>query len=242
MSTKSFENFGKLAHELSDHTIIAGRSKLQKDAEKNILNDIIKKIDLRSTDSLLEIGCGAGNLLIPLSFITNSVAGVDHHHCIDKLLSRFPQGDNVSLISGDFLNVKIDENYDKILCYSVLHYLSDRENVFNFIDKALLHLSPGGRALFGDVPNYSTKQRFLSSSYGKEFDKKWRESIKTNGQNEAAIPTLAEDDQMVCFDDSLVLDILMRYREMGFHAYLLSQPSYLSFGCTREDILIVKVK
>ena len=88
MSKKSFEYFGRLSRHLDDPTLIAGRYAFQKPAEKKILFDVIRKLRLENRDSLLEIGCGVGNLLIPLSFIVDKVTGIDHPDCLDKLETR----------------------------------------------------------------------------------------------------------------------------------------------------------
>jgi len=53
MGRISFENYGKRAKILKDYTCIAGRFSLQKDAEKNILPDIVKKLTFNSNDNCL---------------------------------------------------------------------------------------------------------------------------------------------------------------------------------------------
>jgi len=40
--------------------------------------------------------------------------------------------------------------------------------------------------------------------------------------------------------DSEILEILARYRDRGFHVYLLPPPPDLPFGRMREDILIIR--
>src|SRR5208283_3546843 len=124
MSRISFENFGKFAELLDEYTVISGRYLIQGESERRITGDILKKLELQPGDSVLEIGCGAGNLLIPISFLVGEITGIDHESCIRRLKARFPEGNNVSLIAGNFLDVSLDKKYEKILCYSVLHYLS----------------------------------------------------------------------------------------------------------------------
>ena len=74
----------------------------------------------------------------------------------------------------------MDETFDVILAYSVLHYLLDEEEVTKFIDKTLNMLKPGGRALFGNIPNTSTKQRFINSKHGKRFLENSYRKMKKN--------------------------------------------------------------
>lgn len=243
MSQITFENYGRMAEALSDFILAAGRYPIQRTAEKAVLMDIVRKLDLSGEDRFLDVGCNVGNLLIPLSFIAGSVLGVDHIGCVQRLERRFPFADNVQLRSGNFLDLAFEDRYDKILIYSVLHYLSDATEVFAFVEKAVSLLAPGGKALLGDLPNISHKKRFLESPHGRQFQIEWQRQI-------AAQPVLSEteeldlpkDNELVEFNDRLILQIVGRLRELGFHAYILPQPSHLPFGHSREDILIERTR
>lgn len=239
MSRASFENYGKKAKSLDSHTEISGRYQIQESAERNILFDVISKLDLKGNDTLLDIGCGIGNLLIPLSFVCKQVTGIDHASCIERLKQRIKGLRNIECISGNFFDLSMDIKVDKVLCYSVLHYLTDANEVLMFIDKVLKLLKPGGIALFGDIPNISTKQRFLKSKSGREFSKKWNKLIEEEkkSQNRVEIK-LVDEKTLVQFNDDLVLKILMDTRSKGFDSFILNQPPHLPFGYTREDILI----
>ncbi|MEI8309163.1 MAG: class I SAM-dependent methyltransferase [Verrucomicrobiota bacterium] len=239
MSRISYENYGELASRLMNTTLIAGRYGVQKEAERRIVADVYQKLKLEPRDSLLEIGCNVGNLLVPLSFLVARCSGIDHPACLAKLRTRHP-GENLDLIEGNFLDLQITDSFGKLLCYSVLHCIGQGE-LFPFIDKALALLTPGGRALFGDLPNASLKARFLASNVGKEFEKEWRGMlVKSTSQPSANPPGLEPDPDTASFDDDRLMEIVLRYRNLGFHVYLLPQPPDLPFGNTREDLLIVK--
>jgi len=240
MSRLTFENYGARARSLDNYTEIAGRYRIQKDAERSIVSDVISKLAIQVDDTLIDIGCGVGNLLIPLSFVCEQVTGIDHDGCIARLSSRLIDFKNVDLLVGNFLDVSVDRKFDKILCYGVLHCLVDAEEVIFFINKALDMLKPGGRALFGEIPNVSTKQRFLDSNSGKEFTEKWNRLIHNNTTEENDDLNLAKDESLVQFNDELMLRVLRETRANGYHSYVLSEPSHLPFGHTREDILIRK--
>jgi len=236
----ALENYGKLAYFLSDYTEISGRLLYQKQAEKNILADVLSKLQLSSSDSVLDIGCGPGNLLIPLSFFAHDITGIDHPTCVERLSERLSGSSNVNVAAGNFLDLRVDKKFTKILCYSVLQHLENRDQLFQFIDKALALLLPGGRALFGDVPNESAKKRFINSDEGQIFKQQWAQAIEAM-EGVQAERVYLERVKSLNFDDALVLEILRRYRSRGFHAYVLSQSSDLPFGNRREDILIVKL-
>jgi len=239
MSRISFENYGKKAKSLHSYTEIAGRYPIQESAERNIFLDVISKLEIKAQDKLLDIGCGSGNLTIPLSFVCEQITGIDHEACVGKLRSRYTNLYNTELLSGNFLDTSIDKKFDKILCYSVLQYLADAREVLLFVKKALNLLVPGGKVLFGDIPNTSTKNRFLDSRSGSKFSEEWNRSIRENKTGDTKID-IEEDNDVVKFDDELVLEILKQTRSIGYHSYVLAQSPRLPFGYTREDILVDK--
>ena len=245
MGRISFENYGKRAKLTKNFTIISGRYSIQKSAERLIFYDVKSKLNIEPNDTCLDIGCGPGNLLIPLSFLVNKITGIDHSDVIEKLQKRFSDLNNIELIKGNFLDLKMDKGFTKILVYSVLHCLEDQKEVLEFIDKANSLLTPGGKILFGDIPNISRKERFLSSHYGKEFLKEWN-SKRANSKNsdeieQSKLDRLPVDVNTVKFNDDFMLKIIKKLRKEGYHAYILPQHPELPFGYTREDILVEKI-
>jgi 2-polyprenyl-3-methyl-5-hydroxy-6-metoxy-1,4-benzoquinol methylase len=245
VSRISFENYGRRARKLADATLATARYTIQKAAQKRIVADVAAKLDLQPEDRLLEIGCGIGMLLVPLSFLVEQATGIDHRSCVQRLQRSFC-GENLRLVAGNFLDAKVRVQergalgFDKILCYSVLHYLSDEDEVFAVLDRALGLLEPGGRVLLGDLPNESLKERFLSSPAGRAFTKSWKKAqAKERAENGPELG-LPEDPRLVHFDDALVLKICADCRRRGFDAYILPQQGDLPFGHTREDLLIVR--
>lgn len=245
MGRISFENYGERAKLSNNYTVIAGRYSIQKEAEKYIFLDVISKLNINPKDKCLDIGCGAGNILIPLSFLVKEITGIDHSLVIEKLKKRFPNSNKIKLISGNFLDLKIDKIYNKILVYSVLHYLADEKEVLEFIDKTVSLLAPGGKILFGDIPNKSKKEKFLLSQKGKEFINEWEHKLsfhQKNDKSEASLlDKLKKDENIVEFDDIFILKIIKKLRNCNLLAYILPQPPELPFGYTREDILVEKL-
>jgi cyclopropane fatty-acyl-phospholipid synthase-like methyltransferase len=240
MSRITFENYSHIAS-LPDvnNTEAAGRLVFQQEAERKILPDILVKLDLKATDTLLEIGCGPGNLLVPLSGFCAKAAGIDNQGAITRLKNRFAKDAQISCIPGNFLDMNLPAtHFDKILIYSVLHYLSNRDEAINFIERALSILRPGGRMLLGDVPNISKKSRFVNSKTGQKVAKNWVEQMKEAGGYHP-LEKIESDSQLITFDDALVLDLMAFIRGKGFETFLLPQPIDLPFGGTREDILVV---
>lgn len=236
MSKVSFENYGRRAQSALTYTEKAGRHNFQRAGEALILDDVAAKLGLNVDDDLLEVGCGAGNLLIPLSFRVNSCVGIDHAGCIADLRRRF-NDPRMSAIEGNFLDVPVDGRFSAILVYSVVHVLSNLDEVNRLIDKALALLRPGGRLLVGDVPNEDRMQRFLATPRGQEVTAEYRR-LRALGATQAAGFEAVADASVVKFHDEDLTAIAARLRHGGYDAFVLPQSEALPFGYTREDLLV----
>jgi 2-polyprenyl-3-methyl-5-hydroxy-6-metoxy-1,4-benzoquinol methylase len=233
----SFEAYGELARSNVSATELSGRYQSQAEAERRIVGDVARKLAIDPADSLLEIGCGAGNLLIPLSFVAADAVGIDHPDVI-SYASRSSCGARIRWLNGQFPAVAINERFDCVLIYSVIHYVPSFSELLPFINAAAGLLKPGGRLMIGDIPNSDKKRRFLKSDAGQIFEKEWQRSRRESPGNEASVFDGATG--IGTFSDTEIFEIATLSRANGFHAYLLPQPPDLPFGHTREDILIVR--
>lgn len=234
MSRISFDNYGRLAKSDHSFTVIAGRYSAQQAAEEKIPLDILSKLDMKTEYNFLDIGCGTGNLLIPLSAHVSEVTGIDHPFLI-KLLKQRSKGFRFKGITGNFLDLEIAGHFDRILIYSVLHYLSDEDEVVRFIDKALGLLKAGGKMLIGDIPNQDMKERFLSSPEGKSFIKQWRREMEEAPNLDLDLP---DDPETATFDDAFMSRLIASIECRNFICTILGQPPDLPFGNSRYDLLI----
>ncbi|MDD5618376.1 MAG: class I SAM-dependent methyltransferase [Candidatus Omnitrophica bacterium] len=244
MGRIAFENFGIAAERADNFTIAASRYLQQEKEEKYIVWDIINKLNITTHDDCLDIGCGTGNILIPLSSFTNTITGIDHFKCLKRLKERIDKNQNIRLIPGNFLDLNISRKFDKIIIYSVIQYLANKKEVLKFVNKAMHLLKPKGKLLVGDLPNISKEKRFLNSKKGKAIYCQWkskRAKIRRKVKIESigdVLKGVARDKEYVNLDDNLALSILSRARKNYFDAYILPQSSKLPFGYFREDILI----
>ena len=117
-----------------------------------------------------------------------------------------------------------------VIAYSVLHYVVLDTNPFDFLDKALNLLAPGGRLLVGDIPNQSMRRRFFSSDAGRAFH---RSFTGTDTEPEVVFNTL----EIEKIDDSVLIGLMMRARAAGFDAYIVPQRPDLPYANRREDLL-----
>lgn len=236
MGKATFENYGFLAKQPLSFTEQSGRYPSQSFDERRILGDVMAKLEISPEDSLIDIGCGLGLLLLPLSFVVNRALGIDHPEVIAALQKRIV-GDQVSSLCGNFLDVDTNElSATKILCYGVLQNLATESELYRFLDKALAMLEPGGKMLIGDISNIDRKGRFLASRFGQDFEKKWAAENRSETHIDKA--QLLTEDKRIEFTDELVCAVLLYVRRQGFESFVLPQRADLPFGYSREDILI----
>jgi 2-polyprenyl-3-methyl-5-hydroxy-6-metoxy-1,4-benzoquinol methylase len=217
----------------------SGRYGFQIEDETRIVADIESKLALSPKHTLLEIGCGPGNLTIPLSFRVRHVTGMDHPDIIEACRSRF-NDKRVTWLPGQFPETKPAGLFDRVLVYSVIHYLDDLAHVQRFIQEAASLLRPEGRLLVGDIPNSDRKMRFRESSTGKIFEEEWRTTLAASDQREVIGPASRDLVAIGTLADAEIMELLRVMRSAGMHSYVMPQPTDLPMGHSREDILIIR--
>lgn len=210
--------------------------------EQHIFEDVQLKLPaLLQRDSVVfDIGCGCStlpNLLIQrASELNQKLILLDSF----EMLSQLPE-------SGSPLIRKFPARYpdcpdllqelkgriDAVIVYSVIQYVFSEGNIFDFLDRTLELLAPGGRILIGDIPNISMRKRFFSSETGIKSHQKFTSSND--------IPNIEFNKiEAKQIDDSIMMSVVQRARSAGFHAFLLPQAKNLPMSNRREDILIVR--
>ena len=93
--------------------------------DKNIKDKILKNLELKSSDTVIEIGAGFGELTLDLARLTKEVFATEKDRKIAKILNdslELPR--NVVLLEKDFLDVNLEEiaKYKKIIIYGNIPY------------------------------------------------------------------------------------------------------------------------
>ncbi len=236
MTQENYANFARQQN--ASETQVAGRYAIQVLPEKRIVADLLHKLAIEPEDTLLEIGCGPGSLALPLSYLVTETSVVDHQDVLARLKSRGGAKD-IRLYPGDFADVTINQQFSKILLYSVLHYLPDFDSIAKFVRKAFDLLLPEGRMVLGDLPNEDKKRRFLASAKGKTFIEEWNLAVAGSDQDFHAKHTISTPNTFG-FHDKAVFQLAELVRSWGAETYVLPQPPNLPFGHTREDLVIIK--
>lgn len=230
-----YEKYGELAKSNSNATVQNGRYPIQATAEKRVFADVVDKLQITAQSTLLDIGCGAGNILVPSSFICSQAVGIDHPDVIKGLANRITK-DNIQLLSGNFLQLEFSHPFDRIIAYSVLHTLEDQKQIFAFVEKVISTLNPDGVALLGDIPNNDKKRRFIASKRGETFQRQWETALANNTEPHQLDKLRV--DRVLTTDDRFFSELILFIRSFGFETNWLPQKATLPFGNTREDIVI----
>lgn len=117
-----------------------------------LIHEIIK-VGLNKRSKVLEIGCGSGQISIPLAkFVSKgSYTGMDISPASIAFLNKhFKNKSNVNFFSSDIADFKIDTQFDFIIMADVLEHIpiENHERTFEFLSKVTL---PNSR-IFINIP------------------------------------------------------------------------------------------
>tara|TARA_B100000886_G_C20377204_1_gene472289 strand:- start:13 stop:774 length:762 start_codon:yes stop_codon:yes gene_type:complete len=242
-SNLSFEKFKELAKNknISKFNRVGFPDKYREGQEELILKDLISKVNIlsRKYQKVLEIGPGCSNLAhIIINFVLQNKSELT---LIDskEMLDNLPDNNGIKKEFGMFPNQfhsfirERKEYFNAIITYSVIQYIFKETDFWEFLVSSITMLKKGGILFLGDIPNISMRKRFLNSDEGIKFQNSFYKN-KSISQKEEAYNENKE------INDIFIMDILIRARNMGCHAWVVPQLHDLTFSNRREDIIIKK--
>ncbi len=138
---------GKFAEEVSDYQFDRGASPRPSDIEELSSAEFFEFVSPQRGERLLDAGCGTGENILRLHDRVHRIIAVDFSgQAIARCRRRVESHgiSNVELHQSSVTELPIpDHSVDKIICMSVLHYLSDEEARGAFREFARV-LVPGG--------------------------------------------------------------------------------------------------
>ena len=236
----AYEDFRRLALDpsLSCYEKIGFPNSYREGKEEAIFQDILGKVAaLRGRQkTVLDVGPGCSRLA---HLLVERCERQGHTLLLidsPEMLAHLPDRPFIRKVPGYFPRCEAflgeyASRVDAVLTYSVAHYAFVECSIFEFVDRAMLLLAPGGELLIGDVPNVSMRKRFFSSAAGVEYHQRF--------VGRAERPAVAfNQPEPGKIDDSVVLALLLRARLAGYDSYVLPQGAGLPMSNRREDLLI----
>lgn len=144
---------GKADGQATDLLAYDGYEATQVDMQA-VAKEIVKRLDIRPEDRVLEVGCGAGALA---QYLDCDYIGVDYS---PTLVQRHIEILHNSVLAGEAADLIFkDKSFDKVICYGVFLYFEDKE----YAKKAtaeLLRVAKSG-VLIGELPIRSHRDEHL---------------------------------------------------------------------------------
>ncbi len=112
--------------------------------------DIWSKIEAQNWHSLVDVGCGAGLFIKKYAPCVKNIIGTDASvHMIKAAQKNNPQ--NLFFVCEAGRLPFPDQQFDRLLCYGVFHYLPDKKMAEQTIDEFRRVVKNDGLILIGDV-------------------------------------------------------------------------------------------
>mgnify|MGYP001226291667 FL=1 len=114
-------------------------------------------MDYSETDTILDFGCGSGHFAEIMSHRIGSIVCADmSENYIQLCANKFADVSNVNVVEvkPDLSDLyKVGTAFNKVICFSVVHYFPDIDCVTRFLKGIQNIIVPGGKLLIGDIGN-----------------------------------------------------------------------------------------
>lgn len=122
-------------------------------AECDLLQEQFQQHCNGAVRTILDLGCGTGNHVIPLAERGYQVTGVDRSaEMLDQARAKataLVSSGSLSLQCDDIRDLKLDKTFDAVLImFAVLGYQLTNRDVISTLTTARRHLAPGGLLIF----------------------------------------------------------------------------------------------
>jgi 2-polyprenyl-3-methyl-5-hydroxy-6-metoxy-1,4-benzoquinol methylase len=126
-----------------------------------MVEDVVQKLGIGATTSVVEVGCGVGVLALGIAPRVSRYLGLDFApQAIRRLADRFAANGLAARASAevvDMVTATTEEiaalgTYDRVIVYSVLHYARSEAEARAIVRRSIQLANPGGVVLFGNLP------------------------------------------------------------------------------------------
>ena len=133
-----------------------------------LFKTIRESLQLKASDSLIDIGCGGGWIRNGLRPYVKQALGLDLSMEMLKNAKMVAPGERNNFICGDVCHIPFqDESFDCALCYFVLVNFENPDDMRKAVLEVMRILKQGGRVLIGQIPdrNYSAQYDRAKKDY-----------------------------------------------------------------------------
>ena len=198
----------------------------------HVVRETIKLLDLRHEHDVLDVGCANGLLDIALSACCRSVLAVEP---VDELVAHARKNladcSNVRVEAGHGAAIPAsDDSFDRALALEVIQLvaLDELRKVFRELRRVM---RPGGRILFGAIPDARHRKEFLGS-----YLEGVRSAPHLSQDQKAEI--IAKNEKASWYDPA---ELIACWKELGCHAKV-QHPSPSFPNADHRFHLIVSVE
>lgn len=134
-----------------------GAGKMTEAVWLNLVEQIKRELRLDEASSLLEVGCGSGALLLPLSALPLKLAGVDYSNSLIEIAQKVMPALDARVSEAAALPFS-DESFARVISLGVFHYFPDEAYVERVLVEMLRVLEEKGGLLIADIPDLAKKE------------------------------------------------------------------------------------
>lgn len=219
------KNWDTSAEEKDDIRLVSGWGNRKFQEMLFAINDVSKKLDLTSEDTLLDAGCGAGIFEIAFTHWIREIEAVDFSSEMVKLAKKqtidFP---NVNIQRANIKNLPYKNKYfNKILVNSVIQYLENMEEVNQAIHELHRIVKNDGILCLSLIPDADKKEDFLNGFYYLGLPE---DQIKDR---------IEKNSNIIWFSKDSLVDLL---EKSGFTSYSIEKPCIEFLNKYYFDIVI----
>lgn len=151
--------------------------------EQKRIDKLIEAADLKESDKILEVGCGAGHILEKIT--KGKLYGIDISEIqIERTKKRM--GDRVELMKAPGENIPYEDKYfDKVLCSEVIEHVIDPREVLKEIsrvmkDDGILSLSIPNEDVINSTKKFLKKTGLIKVIDNEKNTEGWELAVKDN--------------------------------------------------------------
>lgn len=243
----NIEFFNQLAKSTNTYINTGRMSLFDFKVYRRTFDDINRKVGFVPGQRVLDLGGGCGQIAFYIAEIAKEVVLADGaKEALAVAKKNLAHLANVTYQLVDIQALPLpfgDNSFDRVVCYSVVHYLRDYDEFERLILELLRVVKPGGNILVGEIPLADKSQAYFEVRRKRPF-LNFILNVRYYGKKMLlkAFYGFGKVDETqttgLKYTRAVIHDILQKH--LGFRFELLEQDKKLPFANSREDLLIVK--